>query len=44
MIKISVVQANVLGHTETVVNKDDLISTRDIETLKVDEDYFKILD
>lgn len=44
MIKISVVQANVSGHTKTAVNKDDLISTRDIETLKVDEDYFKILD
>lgn len=43
MIEMSVFPAHVSGHTETVVQKDDLISTRDIETLTVGEAYLKIL-
>ena len=44
MIETSVYPAHVSGHTEIIVQKDDLISTRDIETLTVGEAYLKILD
>lgn len=44
MIETSVFPTHISGHTEIIVQKDDLISTRDIEALTVGEAYLKILD